>query len=145
MPTQTKHKDHYEKSKTQKTNEEMKKLLLFVLLIFSTSILFANNANDGKKKFDNVVVTSHGNYYEIVDNEKNVCTYIRIEQDSNGLYNLMCENKLTKRLTKKALKAAIHTALVSLIPNTYGLSALFIEVAPDIADYLYDEACEYFE
>lgn len=116
-----------------------------MLLIFSTNILFANNADDGKKKFNNIVVTSHGNYYEIIDNEKNVCIYIRIEQDSNGMYKLMCDNKLVKRTNKRLLKAAIDYVAATYIPATYGLSGGITFFSSDIADFIYEKACEYFE
>lgn len=110
-------------------------------MFFSTNILFANTSNDGKKKFDNIVVTSHGNYYEIIDNENNVCVYIRVEEETNRfgktVYNLFCENEVTKMVAKESIKELVSTTLYG-----YGIPKYLTKMA---ADYIYEEVCDYFE
>ncbi|MBQ2980269.1 MAG: hypothetical protein IJE18_09205 [Bacteroidaceae bacterium] len=124
----------------------MKKLIVTLALLF-TFVLngFAGNMDRGDQKSflsGKVVVTNGGKYYEIVDNEKNVCIYIEIEEEktSNGtFYNLMCENKTTKGIAKFALRGAIGTVVASTTasPTIAGL-------ASEIAGSIYEEVCDYY-
>lgn len=120
----------------------MKKIILFLLMFLGLNTLYANDVIDGKKRFDNIIVTSHGNYYEIVDNEKNVCVYVRVEEDTNRfgetVYNLFCENEKTKGITKDAIK----TVLGSYLTVKYAIPNFLTN---RVVDYVYEEVCDYFE
>lgn len=122
----------------------MKKVFLLLCMVFITvsSNYASTYSSCDKRTYDNgrVIVTSSGSYFEIVDNNKNVCIYIKIEEerksDGRVLYNLMCENKVTKGLTKFALRGAI----LAIIPEKVTAS-----VVGEIASGIYEEVCEYYK
>lgn len=121
----------------------MKKIILLLAFI---CISFASFADE--KSYNNGAVTAYysGNRAEIVDNNTNTCIVVAIESSKNSfgdtIYDLACNNKITKGLTKIALQGAIAAAITSA---SAGTAAPAVKVVSSfIANDLYDRVCAYF-
>ena len=115
------------------------------LLVAIVVMLSAFSASAETKEYANGEVTAYysGNRAEIVDNVNNVCVIVtinRTDKNSAGewLYEMACDNKVTKNLTKFALRGVIDSAVAAVS------SPIIAAVADQIAMGLYDEACQYF-
>lgn len=126
----------------------MKRFLLALFFVAVSVASYAAGGHDGQRRFDNIVVTSHGSYYEIVDNDNHVCIYIRVEEETNRfgerVYNLACENEFTVGVTKKALNVSLDALILALDIKTLGISSTLHYFSSDIANYIHGEICEYF-
>lgn len=124
-------------------NEKMKKFILFLFLCISFTV-FA----DDKITYNNGDVTAYysGNKVEIIDNNTNTCIYVTVDESRNSLgetvYDLACNNRVTKGLTKVALQMAIASAITAA---SSGTATPAVKVASSyIANDLYDRVCDYF-
>ena len=118
----------------------MKRLLLmFIMSVFAICSYAGTKNYSG----DNVIVHFHGNYFEIIDNKKNVCIVVKIEEEKKStgeiVYNIFCENKYTKGIAKYALTRTIKTLVSSVATPVVG------GVAGVIASDVYDDVCEYYK
>lgn len=127
----------------------MKRVLLIIAIMLGLSSMSLANGVDPDDKTSyasgKVVVYNGGSYYEIVDNVNHVCIYLQVErkETSNGtLYNLMCENKVTKNVTKLALAGSIETLLSAVITPAGAVTVL--PLVGTIANGIYDEICDYY-
>lgn len=121
----------------------MKKI---VLLLSFICISFATFADEKTYKNGEVTAYYSDNRAEIVDNNTNTCIVVTIESSKNSLgetiYELACNNRITKGLTKMALQGAIAAAITSASGGAAAPAVKLVSSA--IANDLYDRACAYF-
>ena len=120
----------------------MKKFLLFLFLCISFTV-FAD-----EKTYNNGDVTAYysGNKAEIIDNNTNTCILVTVNKSKNSLgetvYDLACNNRVTKGLTKVALQGAIASAITYASGGTAAPAVKL--VSSYIANDFYDRVCNYF-
>lgn len=120
----------------------MKRLLMLLVV----ALVFGLTSFAKQKQYKHGEITAHlsGNRVEIVDNVKNVCIVVEVNRSKNSVgdyvYEVLCNNKKTKNLTKTALKSAISSLIATQAPYASGI----IPYANSIASDLYDDVCNYF-
>ncbi|MBR1512833.1 MAG: hypothetical protein IJ622_00915 [Bacteroidales bacterium] len=122
----------------------MKKTLVLLIAMFA---VFAANAQERVKIKDGLYLVSYGNTAVIEDDVNNRTISMSITKEINdrnsaeSTYNVVC-GKWTKRAVKDSLKTVIAAGIVATAA-TQGASAI-VSAAATIANYIYDDACEYY-
>lgn len=115
----------------------------FIVAIAFLFMAFAASAQQRTKIADGVYLVRYGNTAVLEDdiNQKTWNMSVTRQKKSAGeyVYDFACGNKYTKAITKYALKSAITAGVAygTGSPTLAGLSA-------KIADYFYDDVCDYF-
>lgn len=122
----------------------MKKALLIVVALFAVIV---TNAQDRIKIKDGLYLVSYGKTVVIEDDVNQRSISMEIAQEGidqrNGekIYHVVC-GKWTKRTVKDGLKAAIAGGIAA--SSASGGTSLMISAAATLANYIYDDACEYY-
>ena len=122
----------------------MKKALLIAITLFA---VIAVNAQDKIKVKEGLYLVSYGKTVVIEDDVNQRSISMEIAQEGldqrNGerIYSIVC-GKWTKRTVKDGLKAAIAGGIAA--SGVSGGTSLMISAAATLANYIYDDACEYY-
>ena len=122
----------------------MKKVLLVAIALFA---VVTANAQERIKVKEGLYLVSYGKTVVIEDEENQRSISMEIAQEGidqrNGemVYNVTC-GKWTKRTVKDGLKVAIAGGIVA--SGASGGTSLIISAAATLANYIYDDACEYY-
>lgn len=122
----------------------MKKVLLVAIALFTVVLV---NAQDRIKIKDGLYLVTYGNTAVIEDDENNrtislsVTKEIKDYNTGEATYNVVC-GKWSKRVVKDGLKAAIASGIAA--SGASGGTSLIISAAATLANYIYDDACEYY-
>lgn len=122
----------------------MKKVLLVAIALFAVIVV---NAQERIKVKEGLYLVSYGNSVVIEDEENQRSISMEISQEiidqktGEKAYNIVC-GKWTKRAMKDGLKAAIAGGIVA--SGASGGTSLMISAAATLANYIYDDACEYY-
>ena len=123
----------------------MKKVLLVAIALFAVIVA---NAQDKIKIKDGLYLVSYGNTAVIEDDENqrtislSVTKEIKDYQTGEATYNVVC-GKWSKRVVKDGLKVAIAAGVAA--SGASGGTSLMISAAATLANYIYDDVCEYYE
>lgn len=122
----------------------MKKIILLTIALFA---IIAANAQDKIKIKEGLYLVSYGNTAVIEDDENqrtisiSVTKEIKDYQTGEATYNVVC-GKWAKRVVKDGLKAAIAGGIAA--SGASGGTSIMISAAATLANYIYDDACEYY-
>ena len=122
----------------------MKKVLLVAIALFAVVMA---NAQERIKVKEGLYLVSYGKTVVIEDEENQRSISMEIAQEGidqrNGemIYNVTC-GKWTKRTVKDGLKVAIAGGIAA--SGASGGTSLIISAAATLANYIYDDACEYY-
>ena len=122
----------------------MKKALLIAITLFA---VIAVNAQDKIKVKEGLYLVSYGKTVVSEDDVDQRSISMEIAQEGidqrNGerIYSIVC-GKWTKRTVKDGLKAAIAGGIAA--SGVSGGTSLMISAAATLANYIYDDACEYY-
>ena len=122
----------------------MKKVLLIAIALFTVVLA---NAQDRIKIKDDLYLVTYGNTAVIEDDENNRTISISITKEisdrntAETTYNVVC-GKWSKRGVKDGLKVAIAAGIAA--SGASGGTSLMISAAATLANYIYDDACEYY-
>ena len=122
----------------------MKKALLIAITLFA---VIAVNAQDKIKVKEGLYLVSYGKTVVIEDDVNQRSISMEIAQEGidqrNGerIYSIVC-GKWTKRTVKDGLKAAIAGGIAA--SGVSGGTSLMICATATLANYIYDDACEYY-
>jgi hypothetical protein len=122
----------------------MKKVLLLAIALFA---VIAANAQDKIKIKDGLYLVSYGNTVVIEDDENQRTISLSVTREINDrnsaetTYNVVC-GKWSKRVVKDGLKAAIAGGIAA--SGASGGTSLIISAAATLANYIYDDVCEYY-
>lgn len=107
-----------------------------------------NSSDQGRVKVaDGLYLVSYGNEVIIEDDINQRSISISVTKDVNdyqsgkATYEVVC-GKWTKRVVKDGLKTAIAAGIAAA--GTSGGSSLMISGAATLANYIYDDICEYY-
>ena len=119
----------------------MKKLILLICL-FGTMAYFNNAmAQQRIQLTKDVAVVSYGNVNVIEDDVAKMSYEIKVTKTDNGLYEVFCNNRFVRKVSKGALTVAITSAVTSA---TGGAGALTKVVIGAAVDEIYDRVCEFY-
>lgn len=122
----------------------MKKALLIVVALCAVIV---TNAQDRIKIKDGLYLVTYGNTAVIEDDENSRTISISVTKEiddrntGEATYNVVC-GKWAKRTVKDGLKAAIAGGIAA--SGASGGTSLMISAAATLANYIYDDACEYY-
>lgn len=119
----------------------MKKFLLFICLIGTVACFNKVSAQQRIQITKEVAIVSYGNVNVIEDDKAQMTYEIKVTKTDNDLYEVFCNNKFVKKVTKGALAATITTAVSSA---TGGVGALGKVVIGAAVDEIYDRVCDYY-
>lgn len=118
-----------------------------IVLLIAMFAVVAANAQDRIKVKEGLYLVSYGNTAVIEDNENqrtislSVTKEIKDQQTGEATYNVVC-GKWSKRVVKDGLKAAIAGGIAA--SGVTGGTSIMISAAATLANYIYDDACEYY-
>lgn len=122
----------------------MKRVLLVIIALFA---VVTANAQERIKVKEGLYLVSYGRTVVIEDEENQRSISMEIAQEGidqrNGemVYNVTC-GKWTKRTVKDGLKIAIAGGIAA--SGASGGTSLIISAAATLANYIYDDVCEYY-
>lgn len=122
-------------------------MVLFAVLA-SFSFVDTISAQTRVRVDDGVYLVRYGKTSVLEDEKNQRSISIEIAQDGidqrnkEKVYKVVC-GKWTKRVVKKALKTAVDEGIRAAAPS-HGMS-LGVSAIAAAADWIYDDACEYFE
>lgn len=120
-------------------------LLCFISFLFIGEEAFAQQKTKIK---DGLYIVDYGGKYVIEDNVNQRSISITIAQQrkdiqsSEEMYQVVC-GSFSKVVTKFALKTAVKEGIRQA--GATGGTSLFVSLAGDIASWLYDKSCTYWE
>lgn len=123
----------------------MKKLLLICLSVVGFTLIA--NAQERIQIKEGLYLVSYGNAVVIEDDVNQRTISMEIAQEGidqkNGemVYNVVC-GKWTKRTVKDGLKIAIAGGIAA--SGASGGTSLIISAAATLANYIYDDVCDYY-
>lgn len=123
----------------------MKKLLLICLSVIGFTLI--SNAQEKIQIKEGLYLVSYGNTVVIEDDVNQRTISMEIAQEGidqkNGekVYKVVC-GKWTKRTVKDGLKIAIAGGIAA--SGASGGTSLIISAAATLANYIYDDVCEYY-
>ncbi len=127
----------------------MKKYLLiaitFIACLFSVTNVAAQNRIKVK---ESLYLVSYGSTTVIEDEVNQRSISLKITQEGidqktkQKVYNVVC-GKWSKRIVKDGLKAAIAGGIAA--SGASGGTSLIISAAATLANYIYDDVCEYYK
>ena len=114
-------------------------LILFVLMVASGSVW----AQQRTKIAEGVTLVRYGNTAVVEDDINQKTWRLSVERDKNKagewVYNIACGNKYTKAVAKFAVSRSIKALLIQT-----GVGSTVSGAAARIAEYFYDDVCDYF-
>lgn len=119
--------------------------IAFLACLFSMTNVSAQNRIKVK---EGLYLVSYGNTAVIEDEVNQRTVSIQISQDGidqrtkQKVYNVVC-GKWTKRVVKDGLKLAIAGGIAA--SGTSGGTSLIISATATLANYIYDDVCDYFK
>ena len=122
----------------------MKKVLLVTLTLFAVITVNAQKRIEVSK---DIYLVSYGNSVVIEDDANQRTISMEISQEiidhrtGEKVYNVAC-GKWSKRVVKDGLKVAIASGIAA--SGASGGTSLMISAAATLANYIYDDACEYY-
>lgn len=122
----------------------MKKVLLVTLALFAVITVNAQKRIEVSK---DLYLVSYGNSVVIEDDANQRTISMEISQEiidhrtGEKVYNVAC-GKWSKRVVKDGLKVAIASGIAA--SGASGGTSLMISAAATLANYIYDDACEYY-
>lgn len=127
----------------------MKRIALFILCVLGFSLMNGNLFAQEKTKIqEGLYIVNYGGKYVIEDdvNQRSISIEIsqeRIDDRNNEkMYKIVC-GKWTKRIVKTGLTYAIKEGIKQAAAS--GGSTLIVSAAGTIAQWIYDDACEYWD
>ena len=122
----------------------MKKVLFVTLALFAVITVNAQKRIEVSK---DLYLMSYGNSVVIEDDANQRTISMEISQEiidhrtGEKVYNVAC-GKWSKRVVKDGLKVAIASGIAA--SGASGGTSLMISAAATLANYIYDDACEYY-
>lgn len=114
-------------------------LILFMLMIATGSVW----AQQRTKIAEGVTLVRYGNTAVVEDDINQKTWRLSVERDKNKagewVYNIACGNRYTKAVAKFAVSRSIKALLIQT-----GVGSTVSGVAARIAEYFYDDVCDYF-
>lgn len=122
----------------------MKKILLTFIMFLSFICITENlYAQQRIQVGDGIYLATYGNVTVIENDKLQQTIQIKVKEKSDGLYEIFCQNKYVKTVTKAALKTGIKAGITAATSGTLTWAG---KIAVDTAvEYAYDSVCEYFE
>ncbi|MBO7083134.1 MAG: hypothetical protein J6W30_04745 [Bacteroidales bacterium] len=119
----------------------MKKFLLFICLIGTVACFNKVAAQQRIQITKDVAIVSYGNVNVIEDDKAQMTYEIKVAKTDDDLYEVFCNNRFVKKVTKGALTITITSAVTSA---TGGVGAMGKIVIGAAVDEIYDRVCDYY-
>lgn len=127
----------------------MKKYLLVAIALLACLFSITNASAQTRIKIkEGLYLVSYGSSSVIEDDVNQRSISIQITQEisdkktNQKVYSVVC-GKWTKRVVKDGLKAAIAAGIAA--SGTSGGTSLIISAAATLANYIYDDVCDYYK
>ncbi len=121
------------------------KSVLFIAFMAVIAILTSVDAN-ASSRFevgDGIYIVSYGDVTVIENDNTQQTVKIKVQQKSDNLYDIFCNNTFVKSVTKGALKVGIKTAITTYSGGTLtGVGNIVVDAA---VEAVYESVCQYFE